>query len=74
MNFSTVSLHYYIVCFLVQVPKPKDTEVVGNLNIFIENEGETIVNSSKILVKTTKSSLLVQSDKAVYKPGQTGNR
>ncbi|XP_073451722.1 alpha-2-macroglobulin-like [Aquarana catesbeiana] len=58
-------------CVAIQVPMPKQMEVVGTLSISIENAGQSIVKSSKVLVKKTRSSLLIQSDKAVYKPGQT---
>ncbi|XP_040217257.1 alpha-2-macroglobulin-like isoform X2 [Rana temporaria] len=60
-------------CVPVRVFKSVEPEVVATLNISIENAGETIVKSSKVLVKKTRSSLLVQTDKAVYKPGQTVN-
>lgn len=58
-------------CVAIQVPTPEQMEVVGTLSISIENAGQSIVKSSKVLVKKTRSSLLIQSDKAVYKPGQT---
>ncbi|XP_073451712.1 alpha-2-macroglobulin-like [Aquarana catesbeiana] len=58
-------------CVAIQVPTPEQTEVVGTLSISIENAGQSIMKSSKVLVKKTRSSLLIQSDKAVYKPGQT---
>ncbi|XP_073451724.1 alpha-2-macroglobulin-like [Aquarana catesbeiana] len=58
-------------CVAIQVPMPKQLEVVGTLSISIENAGQSIMKSSKVLVKKTRSSLLIQSDKAVYKPGQT---
>ncbi|KAM5140421.1 alpha-2-macroglobulin-like [Mantella aurantiaca] len=60
-------------CVPVQVFEPVMSEVVGILNVSIENAGETVVNSSKVLVKNRRSSLLIQTDKAVYKPGQTVN-
>ncbi|XP_040217255.1 alpha-2-macroglobulin-like [Rana temporaria] len=58
-------------CVAIQVPTSEQKDVVGTLSISIENAGQTIVKSSKVLVKKTRSSLLIQSDKAVYKPGQT---
>ncbi|CAI9601968.1 unnamed protein product [Staurois parvus] len=60
-------------CVPVRVTKSVESEVVGTLKISIENAGETVVKSNKVLVKETRSSLLVQTDKAVYKPGQTVN-
>ncbi|XP_077311741.1 alpha-2-macroglobulin-like [Lithobates pipiens] len=58
-------------CVAIQVPTPEQMEVVGTLSISIENAGQSIVKKSKVLVKKTRSNLLIQSDKAVYKPGQT---
>ncbi|XP_077311729.1 alpha-2-macroglobulin-like isoform X2 [Lithobates pipiens] len=60
-------------CVPLRVIKSVESEVVATLNISIENAGETVVKSTKVLVKKTRSSLLVQTDKAVYKPGQTVN-
>lgn len=34
--------------------------------------GQTFVNSSSIEIKTKTLSLFVQTDKAIYKPGQKG--
>ncbi|XP_077311740.1 alpha-2-macroglobulin-like [Lithobates pipiens] len=58
-------------CVAIQVPTPEQMQVVGTLSISIENAEQSIVKSSKVLVKKTRSNLLIQSDKAVYKPGQT---
>ncbi|XP_073451720.1 alpha-2-macroglobulin-like isoform X3 [Aquarana catesbeiana] len=60
-------------CVPVRVIKFVEPDVVATLKISIENAGETVVKSSKVLVKKTRSRLLVQTDKAVYKPGQTVN-
>nr|DBA23306.1 TPA: hypothetical protein GDO54_014234 [Pyxicephalus adspersus] len=58
-------------CVPIEVPRPKESEVVGTLHVSISNAEETIVKTSTILVKKRRSKLLVQTDKAVYKPGQT---
>ncbi|XP_018428488.1 PREDICTED: alpha-2-macroglobulin-like [Nanorana parkeri] len=58
-------------CFPIQVFTPVQSDVVGTLDVSIENAGETVMNSSKVLVMKKKFGLLVQTDKAVYKPGQT---
>ncbi|XP_018430168.1 PREDICTED: pregnancy zone protein-like [Nanorana parkeri] len=58
-------------CVPIQVFTPVESDVVGTLDVSIENAGETVMNSSKVLVMKMKSGLLVQTDKAVYKPGQT---
>ncbi|KAM5140434.1 alpha-2-macroglobulin-like protein 1 [Mantella aurantiaca] len=57
-------------CVPIQVSRPKEMQLVGTLNVSIENAGETVANSTKVLVKRRQSSILVQSDKPVYKPGQ----
>ncbi|KAM3913957.1 alpha-2-macroglobulin-like [Leptodactylus fuscus] len=58
-------------CRSVQVPIPEENEAVGTITLSIENSGESVTNTSKVLVKKPKSKILVQTDKAVYNPGQT---
>ncbi|KAM5140414.1 alpha-2-macroglobulin-like [Mantella aurantiaca] len=60
-------------CTQLQVPysKQRDKEVVGTLVAVIENAGEIIRNSTKVLLKSVKFRFLIQTDKAVYKPSQT---
>ncbi|XP_075072193.1 alpha-2-macroglobulin-like [Mixophyes fleayi] len=58
-------------CIPIEVPDPSQgSEEVGALEISIENAQENITRSSKVLVKKKRTSVLVQTDKAVYKPGQ----
>ncbi|XP_018427417.1 PREDICTED: alpha-2-macroglobulin-like [Nanorana parkeri] len=61
-------------CIQLQVKSPsegnEEQDVVGTLVAEIENAGETITKSAKVLLKKSKSGLLIQTDKAVYKPGQ----
>ncbi|XP_077311731.1 alpha-2-macroglobulin-like isoform X2 [Lithobates pipiens] len=59
-------------CIKIQVPdsKPEEQGVVATLVAVIENTGETIKKSAKVILKKAKSGLLIQTDKAVYKPGQ----
>ncbi|XP_073453696.1 alpha-2-macroglobulin-like [Aquarana catesbeiana] len=59
-------------CIKIQVPdsKPEEQGVVATLVAVIENAGETVKKSAKVLLKKAKSGLLIQTDKAVYKPGQ----
>ncbi|XP_077309930.1 alpha-2-macroglobulin-like [Lithobates pipiens] len=59
-------------CIKIQVPdfKPEEQDVVATLVAMIENAGEAIKKSAKVLLKKTKSVLLIQTDKAVYQPGQ----
>ncbi|XP_031760640.1 alpha-2-macroglobulin-like 1 isoform X3 [Xenopus tropicalis] len=59
-------------CVTFQVPPPSEgNEEVATMEILIESAGETITNSSKVLVKRRRTSTFIQTDKAVYKPGQT---
>ncbi|OCT69757.1 hypothetical protein XELAEV_18036681mg [Xenopus laevis] len=46
-------------------------EEVATMEILIEAAGETITNSSKVLVRRRRTRTFIQTDKAVYKPGQT---
>ncbi|XP_063818191.1 alpha-2-macroglobulin-like [Pseudophryne corroboree] len=58
-------------CLPLKVPDPKEKEAVGTLGLSIQSTGEIITENSKVLVKKKRSAVLVQTDKAVYKPGQT---
>ncbi|XP_077311733.1 uncharacterized protein LOC143930920 isoform X2 [Lithobates pipiens] len=59
-------------CIKIQVPdfKTEEQSVVATLVAVIENAGETIKKSAKVLLKKAKSGRLIQTDRAVYKPGQ----
>ncbi|XP_041426757.1 alpha-2-macroglobulin-like protein 1 [Xenopus laevis] len=62
----------YFRCILFEVPPPSEgKEEVATMQVSIQSGGETISNSSKVLVKRARTSLFIQTDKAVYKPGQT---
>ncbi|MEE6485823.1 hypothetical protein FKM82_014428, partial [Ascaphus truei] len=55
------------------VPPPSEgNEEVATLEVSIESGGQAINRSSKVLVKRERSNILIQTDKSVYKPGQTG--
>ncbi|XP_044155643.1 alpha-2-macroglobulin-like protein 1 [Bufo gargarizans] len=58
-------------CLVFQVPNPVENEAVGTITLSLKSSGESHTNSSKVLVKKQLSKILVQTDKAVYKPGQT---
>ncbi|KAM4034378.1 alpha-2-macroglobulin-like [Anomaloglossus baeobatrachus] len=57
-------------CVNFQVPIPEEDVSVGTLTLSINSSGELVTNTSKVLVKKPLSKTLVQTDKAVYKPGQ----
>ncbi|XP_075468695.1 alpha-2-macroglobulin-like protein 1 [Ascaphus truei] len=59
-------------CVTFQVPPPSEgNEEVATLEVSIESGGQAINSSSKVLVKRERSNILIQTDKSVYKPGQT---
>ncbi|KAM9324848.1 alpha-2-macroglobulin-like [Gastrophryne carolinensis] len=60
-------------CAPLQIFSHNEDVAVGTLEVFIENAGQIENNSTKVLVKKTRSKILVQTDKAIYKPGQTVN-
>ncbi|XP_069609957.1 alpha-2-macroglobulin-like [Ranitomeya imitator] len=58
-------------CFNFQVPIPEEDVSVGTITLSLESSGELVTNTSKVLVKKQLSKTFVQTDKPVYKPGQT---
>ncbi|XP_073402570.1 alpha-2-macroglobulin-like isoform X3 [Dendrobates tinctorius] len=58
-------------CLSFQVPPSEEDASVGTLTLSIHSSGELQTKTSKVLVKKLHSKTLVQTDKAVYKPGQT---
>ncbi|KAM4704401.1 LOW QUALITY PROTEIN: alpha-2-macroglobulin-like protein 1 [Rhinophrynus dorsalis] len=62
----------FFSCVSFEVPPPSEgTEEVAVMEVSIKSSEETIRNSSKVLVKRARSGILVQTDKPIYKPGQT---
>ncbi|XP_075204633.1 alpha-2-macroglobulin-like [Anomaloglossus baeobatrachus] len=59
------------VCLNFQVPMLEEEVSVGTITVSIQSSGELQTKTSKVLVKKPLSKTLVQTDKAVYKPGQT---
>ncbi|XP_069057673.1 alpha-2-macroglobulin-like protein 1 [Pleurodeles waltl] len=54
------------------VPLPAGgSEEVGHVGISVEFEGHRLKNKKKVLLRTVKSGTFLQTNKAVYKPGQT---
>ncbi|XP_063290825.1 alpha-2-macroglobulin-like [Pelobates fuscus] len=59
-------------CIQFQTPNPKGgNEEVATLDVTIKTPLEIISNKAKVLLKRQRSSLVVQTDKHIYKPGQT---
>ncbi|XP_069836190.1 alpha-2-macroglobulin-like isoform X2 [Dendropsophus ebraccatus] len=67
-NFQQESI---FTCLNFQVPISDQNEAVGRLTLFIRSSGKSVTETSKVLVKKELSKILVQTDKPVYKPGQT---
>ncbi|XP_053306440.1 alpha-2-macroglobulin-like [Spea bombifrons] len=59
-------------CVSFKVPGPTEGhDEAATVNLIIETLSETISKDTKVLLKKERSNILVQTDKAVYKPGQT---
>uniref|UniRef100_A0A8C5Q9G5 Alpha-2-macroglobulin bait region domain-containing protein n=1 Tax=Leptobrachium leishanense TaxID=445787 RepID=A0A8C5Q9G5_9ANUR len=59
--------------FLLQIPNPSEqNEEVCTINVVIKMPQETLFKQTKVLLKKERSSVVVQTDKPIYKPGQTG--
>uniref|UniRef100_A0A8C5WC29 Alpha-2-macroglobulin n=1 Tax=Leptobrachium leishanense TaxID=445787 RepID=A0A8C5WC29_9ANUR len=57
---------------IVHMPPPMCIyEVVATMEVSITTPTETIVNQTKVLLWKPRSGTLIQTDKPVYKPGQT---
>uniref|UniRef100_A0A8C5Q5L5 Uncharacterized protein n=1 Tax=Leptobrachium leishanense TaxID=445787 RepID=A0A8C5Q5L5_9ANUR len=49
-----------------------DIQKVCTINVVIKMPQETLFKQTKVLLKKERSSVVVQTDKPIYKPGQTG--
>uniref|UniRef100_A0A8C5QAW8 Alpha-2-macroglobulin bait region domain-containing protein n=1 Tax=Leptobrachium leishanense TaxID=445787 RepID=A0A8C5QAW8_9ANUR len=47
-------------------------QVLCTINVVIKMPQETLFKQTKVLLKKERSSVVVQTDKPIYKPGQTG--
>ncbi|XP_075144180.1 alpha-2-macroglobulin-like [Leptodactylus fuscus] len=61
----------YFNCIPFQVPEPDGNEEVATIRATIHHTGNTMYKKSKLLLKRMGTRTLIQTDKAVYKPGQT---
>ncbi|XP_073402572.1 alpha-2-macroglobulin-like isoform X2 [Dendrobates tinctorius] len=68
-----IQQHTTFICSSLQVPIAEEDVSVGTLTTSIESSGELVNKSTKVLVKKQLSKTLVQTDKPLYKPGQTVN-
>ncbi|KAG5843753.1 hypothetical protein ANANG_G00154250 [Anguilla anguilla] len=57
-------------CVKFQVP-PVNTETVATIQASIKGEETSLSKKTKILIKPSSSLTIIQTDKPIYKPGQT---
>ncbi|XP_053479921.1 alpha-2-macroglobulin-like protein 1 [Ictalurus furcatus] len=62
----------YYRCIPFQVPVVS-VESVASIDIQINGESTFLNKTTKILIKPPTSLIIIQTDKPIYKPGQTGN-
>ncbi|XP_053306439.1 alpha-2-macroglobulin-like [Spea bombifrons] len=59
-------------CVSFQVPNPtEENEEVATLDVSIHSSSESVSKKTKVLLKKERNGILVQTDKPIYKPGQT---
>lgn len=63
----------FVCLFVLKVPDVTvETQAVINLQI---KEGLSFQNkTTKILIKPRREVIIIETDKPIYKPGQTGNK
>ncbi|KAM3913949.1 alpha-2-macroglobulin-like [Leptodactylus fuscus] len=61
----------YLDCIPFQVPEPDGNDEVATIRATIHHEGTSMYKKSKLLLKKKRTGTFIQTDKAVYKPGQT---
>lgn len=57
--------------FVRQVPLTP-SRTVASVNVTVSRGGQTLTKSSKVLIEPPAFIHLIQTDKPIYKPGQTG--
>ncbi|XP_063290826.1 alpha-2-macroglobulin-like [Pelobates fuscus] len=60
-------------CVPFQISNTIKNHEAATMDIFIHSHEEIIRNQTKVALKKQRSNILVQTDKPVYKPGQTVN-
>ncbi|KAM4618032.1 alpha-2-macroglobulin-like protein 1 [Discoglossus pictus] len=60
-------------CFTFQVPPPSKEDEVATLSFSIHNKGITVNDGTNVIVRRETTNTFIQTDKAIYKPGQTVN-
>ncbi|KAM8924834.1 alpha-2-macroglobulin-like protein 1, partial [Pelodytes ibericus] len=59
-------------CLPFQSSNPtKENEEVATIHVSIESSSKAISKQTKVLLRKEKSTFLIQTDKMIYKPGQT---
>lgn len=57
----------------VQVAVPADgTEEIATVRLTITGDGINVEEQKKVLICKTRSGTIIQTDKPIYQPGQTG--
>lgn len=60
-------------CFLWQAPAPTtDKEEIVDLHVSIQGDSLDVSEKKKVMLRALKPGIFIQTDKAVYKPGQQG--
>lgn len=62
---------YLTACFVPQVPVVSE-EMVATVHVAVQGKMEALSKKTKILIRPSSFLTFVQTDKPVYKPGQTG--
>uniref|UniRef100_A0A8C5QAP5 Uncharacterized protein n=1 Tax=Leptobrachium leishanense TaxID=445787 RepID=A0A8C5QAP5_9ANUR len=70
-NTSLIDKSFQLDSLFTCIPFQQNEEVC-TINVVIKMPQETLFKQTKVLLKKERSSVVVQTDKPIYKPGQTG--